>query len=116
MQRQTFAIWSLKIGLIFIFGYFGIDKFLHPLLWIGWIPPWMDGLLGMTKDVWLQIIGGMEMLFALLLLIPIRPIQKTGAALMALNLIGILTQVGWNDMGARDFGLMMMSIALFLLL
>ncbi len=35
--------WTLIAGLAFVFIYFGIDKFVHPLIWIGWMPAWLDG-------------------------------------------------------------------------
>ena len=76
-QRNALAKAILIFELALIFGYFGIDKFVHPLNWIGWIPLWMDGLFGMAV---------------------------------------ILTQVGVNEMGARDFGILLSSLALFLLL
>ncbi len=116
MQRNSVAKWLLILGLVFVFGDFGIDKFLHPIFWIGWLPSWMDGLAGLPKDGWLKIIGALEILFSIFLLIPVRKLQQTGAILMILHLIGILTQVGWNDVAVRDIGIMVSAIALLALL
>lgn len=116
MQRQSTAKFLLLAALAFVFGYFGIDKFVSPEIWIGWIPLWMDGLLGMSLDTWLSMIGALEVLFALLLVIPIRLVQRTGAVLIALHLLGILTQVGWNDIAVRDIGLLLADLALLFLL
>ncbi|HVW66820.1 MAG TPA: hypothetical protein VHA78_03755 [Candidatus Peribacteraceae bacterium] len=112
MQRQKVVKWLLIAALVFVFGDFGIDKFAHPDIWIGWIPNWMDGLGGLPKSSWLQLIGALEVLFALMLLIPVRAIQKAGAILIVLHLVGVLTQVGWNDVAVRDIGLMISAIAL----
>ena len=116
MQRQSLPFWILTAGLVFVFGFFGVDKFVHPEVWIGWIPLWMEGLLGLTRDTWLSIIGFTEAFFAVLLLVPVRLVRKIGAALIAIHLIGILTQVGWNDIGIRDIGLLSASAALLCLL
>jgi hypothetical protein len=106
----------LIIGLAFVFGYFGIDKLITPLVWIGWIPLWMEGLLGMTRETWLSIIGIGEIFLAVLLLIPHLLVRKVAAALSTLHLLGILTQTGWNDVAVRDIGLLAAAVALFLLL
>jgi hypothetical protein len=66
--------------------------------------------------VWLSLTGAAEMIIALLLLIPIRVIQRVGAILVALHLIAVLTLVGWNDIGVRDIGLLLGSLALAFLL
>lgn len=116
MQRKTVAIILLALGLAFVFGAFGIGKFEDPLLWIGWMPAWMDGLLGLPQSTWLRIVGLTEILLALLLLIPVRTVQRVAAILMALHLLGVLTQTGWNDIAIRDIGLLLSSLALLFLL
>lgn len=116
MERVTIVRWLLTAALVLVFGYFGIDKFLSPILWIGWIPPWMDGLLGLSREVWLKGVGIAEIVVAILLLVPHRRVRQAGAALAVVQLLGVLTQVGWNDVGARDAGLLLASVALFLLI
>lgn len=116
MQRPVIARNILIAGQVFIFGYFGLDKFINPEIWLGWVPLWMDGLLGMPRETWLNIAGTSEVLMAVLLLIPIRAVRFTGAALIAAHLVFILTQVGWNDLGIRDLGLLIADIALMFLL
>lgn len=116
MQRKGFANLLLTIGLAFVFGYFGVDKLLHPDNWIGWIPLWMEGMLTFSRYGWLTLIGLSEMLFALLLLIPVRIVRQTGTVLIALHLVAILTQTGWNDVAVRDIGLLFMALGLFSLI
>jgi len=116
MQRTLTAKWLLVAALAIVFGWFGIDKFLSPFLWIQWIPPWFEGLLTLTRDQWLSVIGAIEIVFAALLLIPVRRIQLVAASLIALQLVGVLTQTGWNDIGVRDLGLLLSSVALLFLL
>lgn len=116
MERSRLARGVLIAALAFVFGTFGVDKFVHPLIWIGWMPLWTDGLLGFSKDVWLQITGAIEVLLAILLLMPIRKMRQTGAILVVLHFVAVLTQTGWNDIAIRDIGLLLSSITLFLLL
>ena len=115
-ERNAIARYLLLAELILIFGYFGIDKFLNPIVWIGWMPSWMDGLLGMPKETWLQIVGTGEITMAVLLVVTVRLVRQIGATLVVLEVMGILTQVGFNDMGARDFGILLSSLALLALL
>lgn len=116
MQRIRLATWILSVGLAAVFGWFGIDKFLTPAVWIGWIPAWMDGLFGMPVDVWLKIIGVGEIVVAILLLVPVRNVRRAGAILVALQLLAILPIAGFNDIGLRDFAMMLSAIALAILL
>lgn len=116
MQSRSAARWLLTAALVLVFGSFGIMKFTSPLLWIGWIPLWMEGFLTFTRETWLQIFGVLEILLALLLLTPQRTIQRIITALMALHLLAVLTQTSWNDIGIRDLGLLLSSIALLFLL
>ncbi len=116
MSRTNTARTILILGLSFVFIYFGIDKFANAVLWIGWIPPWMDGLFGLPSSLWLSVIGSIEIVLGLALLAPVKILRQTASILMSLHLIGVLTQVGWNDVGVRDIGLLSMSISIWFLL
>ncbi len=81
MQRKAFANILLTVGLAFVFAYFGTDKFMHPDWWIDWMPTWMEGLMGFSRMGWMYITGALEILFAVMLLIPVRVIRQSGAIL-----------------------------------
>lgn len=105
----------LRISLSYVFIAFGADKFVHPFLWLGWIPPWMESFLGMSRETWLQIIGVTEIVIGIAALFPLRIIRQLGAMAMILHLIGVFTQTGLlNDIGIRDTGLLLVAIALCL--
>jgi len=116
MQRKTFADLLLTAGLAFVFIYFGVDKFVHPEWWIDWMPTWMEGLMGFSRNGWMLITGALEILFAVMLVLPVRIIRQTGAILCALHLVAVLTQTGWNDIAVRDIGLLLMSLGLYALI
>jgi len=116
MDRKHLATFLLIGTLVFVFGWFGLDKLRSPILWSGFLPLWMDGLFQVGNDSWIVVIGILELLFALLLLVPIRRIRQTAAILIAAHFTGIIWQVGWNDVGVRDIGLLMSDVALMILL
>jgi hypothetical protein len=115
-MNRNYSVWLLLAAFILVFGYFGIDKFVHPLLWTGYLPLWMHGLLGMDKNIWIKIVGASEIGMALLLLIPHIYARLAGTILVILHLAAVLVQVGWNDIGVRDIGLMLAAGALLVLL
>jgi hypothetical protein len=49
-------------------------------------------------------------------LIPVRLVRQIGAIMIALHLVAILTQVGWNDIAVRDIGLLLSALALLALI
>jgi uncharacterized membrane protein len=115
-MNRNYSVWLLLAAFILVFGYFGIDKFVHPLLWTGYLPLWMHGLLGMDKNIWIKIVGASEIGMALLLLIPHIYARLAGTIFVILHLAAVLVQVGWNDIGVRDIGLMLAAGALLVLL
>ncbi|TSC79364.1 MAG: hypothetical protein G01um101425_644 [Candidatus Peregrinibacteria bacterium Gr01-1014_25] len=116
LSRSRLATGILIAGLALVVGMFGIEKLTEPLLWIGWMPPWMDGLFGMPVDTWLSVVGVAEIALAVLLIIPVRAVRRVGAALLCAHLLFVAIQVGWNDIGIRDIGLFSAAAALLILL
>lgn len=113
MSSLHTARWVLIAGLAFVFMYSGVDKFIRPLVWIGWMPAWLDGTLGMDKNLWMQIAAGAEILIGAMLVFPVYNIQRFGALPAVIHLCFILTQTGWNDIAVRDIGLLAAAVALW---
>jgi uncharacterized membrane protein YphA (DoxX/SURF4 family) len=99
----------LRLGLGLIFFWFGIDKFLHTYLWVGFIPSWMP--LPFSAEIFMYIQGLIETVLGLLLLGGF--LLRYAAGLCALILFGITATMGFNDIMIRDFGLLTMAVALF---
>ena len=116
MQRTNLAKYVLIASLAFLFVWFGVDKLLHPATWVGWMPGWMDGLLGMDMEVWLNVVGVTEFMLGILLLIPIQKVRLVTAGVIILHLLFVVFQVGWNDIVVRDIALLGSAVALLLLL
>ena len=116
MERKHLAQFLLIAALAFVFSWFGLDKLQNPILWTGFFPLWMDGFMNVGNDVWIIVVGLIEILFAILIIIPIRRIRQLGTILIILHLIAVLWQVGWNDTGVRDIGILISGVALLTLL
>lgn len=80
------------------------------------MPSWMDGLLGLEVEMWMNIVGVAEFVLGVLLLIPYRKVQIVACSLIILHLLFVVFQVGWNDIGIRDIGLLGAAVSLLLLL
>lgn len=114
MQRNEIAILLLTVGLAWVFGFFGWDKFVHPLMWQGWMPT------SMSAPIWLKLIGAFEIIVACAISIPIHKVRRIGAWIMSAHLVVILlsmamTQGLLNDIAGRDIGLLTAAIALAIL-
>jgi len=117
MDRKEVVRWLLIVGLAYVFLFFGIEKMVRPVLWIGWIPPGFEGVFGLARNRWLLLFGVIEIALGLLLLVPKANIQRVVASLMAFHLFAVMTQTGvFTDIGARDTGLLFGSVALVFLL
>ena len=116
MSSVHISRWTLLSGLAFVFAYFGIDKFIHPTLWIDWMPTWLDGQFSLTLSQWMQVTAVAEIIIAAALLFPVLIVQRIASFFAAAHLTAVLTQTGWNDIAVRDIGLLMMATALWYLL
>lgn len=100
----------LVTGLAYVFLFFGYQKIFMTDYWVGWIPGWMEGLMGMSKMIWTQVIGVFEVIFGIGLIIP--KTRTIIAALIVLHLLAIIIMTGFSDIGIRDTGLLLMTLAL----
>ncbi len=97
----------LRLGLAFVFGWFGVDKFMTPSAWYGWIPPWLSFV---PQDAFLYVLGALEVIAALLL-VGGRFVRFASLGCAAL-LISVVMNFGINEITVRDIGLIAMSLAL----
>ena len=91
----------------------GLDKFTHFLTsWDKYIAPLVAGLLPVSVDTFMIIVGTVEIAAAVL--VALRP--QIGAYVVAAWLAGIVINLllipGYLDIALRDFGLMLGALAL----
>lgn len=104
----------LRLGLAFVFLWFGIDKFVNPEYWINaWVPLWFQGILKYLNienlnfiylDGIFEIILGLGFLFNIFV--------KLFAFAAVLFLLAVLFSFGLNEVTVRDIGLIGAALAL----
>lgn len=108
--RYGLSYLVLRLGLGLVFLWIGIDILRHPDLWLGFVPESLP--FGIPRAVALQMNGFLDILLGILLMVRILP--KTAAALAVLHLVGILVTQGINAILIRDVGLLGGALALLL--
>jgi uncharacterized membrane protein YphA (DoxX/SURF4 family) len=107
-----FAPVVLRYGLVALFLWFGLSQVLNPEMWIAWVPEWVDGVLGLSAIDIVLINGWLESVGGSLLLIGFQ--TRLVALILSLHLFFIAFEVGYNDVGVRDFILAVATLALFM--
>ena len=100
----------IRLGLGFVFFWFGIDKFIHPALWIGWIPQYVLSLIPIFPGIFIFLLGVIETILGALLLLGV--IVRLVALISAIHLLAIIFSLGFNDIVVRDIGLLAMALSL----
>jgi uncharacterized membrane protein YphA (DoxX/SURF4 family) len=100
----------LRYGLVAVFLFFSISQLTAPDEWVSYLP----GFLQSNPNATMFIIGNgiFELVFAILLGLGL--FTRVSSLLLGLHLLGITVTVGFNEIGARDFGLTMALFAIFL--
>ena len=105
-MRKDLSILFLRVGISAIFLYFGIWALQDP---IGqatvWLDPQMAGLITMLMPVktFMLLLGVAQVAVALSCMLGIY--ARYGSALGALLLLGIIVNLGFNDIALRDFAI-----------
>ncbi len=107
VQSLKYAQLVLRLSLAFVFGWFGVDSFIHPQYWIdAWMPDWATSLgdmVAISPIQLLYVIGIFEVLIALSLIttVFIRIFALAGI----IFLISIIITNGFSEIMVRDIGL-----------
>lgn len=108
---------ALRIGLAVVFMWFGVDKFISPVAWQGWIPQGMESVLsgvGMSAQNFIFLNGIFEVLVAISLLSGyfIRIFASVAAVFLAI--VVAVHIAGPTEIVVRDIGLVGGLLALVL--
>ncbi len=110
MTVSKHAHFVLRLGLAFVFGWFGVDKFLNVQAWYGWIPSWLTFV---PQNPFLYVLGVVEVIVALFLLL--NKYVRFASITCAAFLVGVVLSFGINEITVRDIGLIAMALALALM-
>lgn len=105
MRRAPFAIARYGLGIVFFL--FGIMQWLDPASWFGYLP--VHGVLGLSDTALVFMNGTFDLFLGALLLAGL--FTRVAAGLAALHLAGVIMFLGFNDVAVRDFGLLVVALA-----
>jgi uncharacterized membrane protein YphA (DoxX/SURF4 family) len=109
---QIYAIPALRISMALVFLYFGISQLIRPETFIGWLPSEMS-MIPIDSRIIVIFNGMFETFFGTLLLLGLY--SRTSAFLLGAHLFGITLTIGFTEIGVRDFGLAMATLALIIM-
>lgn len=102
---KTYSLAIPRIGLSFVFLWFGFQQLKHAVDWVGFIPDIVIKYSPINATTIIHFNGAFEVVFALALLLGIS--TRLSALLLGLHLAHISSTLGFNSISVRDFGIVM---------
>ncbi len=101
-----------RFGLSLVFLWFGFTQVTGPELWTSLIPEFITNITRLSALTFVYLNGGMEIVLGILLILGIY--TRISAFILALHLLFITIDVGYNAVGIRDLGLTIATFSIFL--
>ena len=116
MNKFAQPLFVLRIGLGAVFLYFGIDKFVDPSYWTGWIPEALLEIITVSDFTFIYVQGTVHVILGVLLLFGLftRAAAAATAVLMLLITTVVIEATGFNDLAVRDAAIFFMAVSLAL--
>lgn len=102
----------LRLGLAFVYIWFGVSQIINAPAWTGLVPVWATDIFEMNATKIVHLNGYLELLLGSLLAVGIY--VRWVAAFLFLHLAIITSHLGFTAIGVRDFGLSFATLALSL--
>ena len=102
----------LRIGLGFVFFWFGIDKIVNPENWLSYITPFLSSIIFFNNTTFLFILGIIELIFGIMLWSNWK--LKLISLIISIHLFLIIIFTGFNEITVRDIGLLSIALPLFI--
>lgn len=112
MNTTRFAPLVLRLGLAALFLWFGLSQVVAPAEWLAWVPAWATTLSWISPETLILFNGGFESVFGIALALGFR--VRLTALLLSLHIFFIAYEVGYNDIGVRDFAIGVSTLAVAL--
>ncbi len=112
-RHRDWSTFIVRVGIGFVFLWFGIDKFVHVSNWTGWVPQWMESLIPMSLITFMCVQGVVESLIGLLLIIGYQ--VRIASLIAVITLLGIelaMVGTGQTEMMLRDGAILAASLSL----
>ena len=111
-KARDYAPTVLRFGIATLFLWFGLSQITNPTAWVSWIPAWVLSVSWLSGTAIVLFNGAFETILGVLLIIGFY--TRLIALLLSLHLFFIAYEVGYNDIGVRDFALAVSTIAISL--
>lgn len=112
-NNEKLSLDILRIGLALTIFWFGVSQLISPNNWIGYVPIYMDSIFPFFSLKTIVILNGIfETITALLLIF--NKFTKIVSLLLAIHLIIIIIDLGFTEIGIRDFGILVGLVSLYL--
>ena len=105
---SQYAVPLLRAGLVVLFLWFGFSQVTNTAEWVAWVPPWTETIMPAQNVVLLN--GAFELVLGMLLAAGFY--VRIAALLLSLHLFFIAFEIGYNDIGMRDFALAVATLSL----
>lgn len=109
-KSQKYAPWILRLGIAFVFAWFGTSQLLNPAQWSSLIPHWIVSLTGISAGTFVILNGIFEIVASVLLAVNVC--VRVFAFLLFLHLFSIVLDVGLTSIGIRDIGLAIATLVI----
>lgn len=109
---QKYSQLVLRVGLAFVFLWFGYAQVTGPDAWVGLIPAFITNLTGFSAHTFVLLNGSLEIIGGILLVFGF--FTRIVAFLFFLHMISIVFGLGLTDIGVRDVGLASACLSLAL--
>lgn len=109
MDWRRYAPLTLRIGLSAVFLWFGVNQFVRPDYFLGYLPGWEFPVSATTVVV---LNGVLDTTLGVLLLLGL--FTRVAAAIATAHLLSIAVSLGYNDIAVRDVGLAIVALSLVL--
>ncbi len=110
MDTKKWAPVILRVGLVALFLWFGLSQVTDPAGWTSWLPTWATTLPWVAPKTLILLNGGFETVLGIALAAGFY--TRWVALLLSLHLFFIAYEIGYNDIGVRDFVLAVCTLAL----
>ena len=110
LNTERFALPVLRFGLVALFLWFGFSQVINSAEWVSWVPVWPTALTGLSAETLVFLNGGFEVVLGSLLAVGFY--TRLAALLLSFHLLLIAYELGYNDIGVRDFALAVATLSL----
>lgn len=109
LSSKSLGLYLLRFGLVAVYLYFGFSQLADPEAWAGIVPDWATSISTLEAVTIIFLNAIFEIIFALLLASGVW--ARWVSFILGVHLAVITITVGFNPVGARDFGLTLATFA-----